>query len=113
MTRDIAPMTRVDLGGVSFGDPDMTLEEKESIAKNLLKGAVAIGSVGVLAMVDRLAEDSRLPIANASSVGTTRICRNASREWLLKPQIWRLVVYRLLCRYWHEVWWLHRARRRL
>jgi len=40
---DIAPMTRVDLGGVSFGDPDMTLEEKESIAKNLLKGAVAIG----------------------------------------------------------------------
>jgi len=40
---DTAPMTRVDLGGVSFGDPDMTLEEKESIAKNLLKGAVAIG----------------------------------------------------------------------
>jgi len=40
---DIAPMTRVDMGGVSFGDLDMTLEEKESIAKNLLKGAAAIG----------------------------------------------------------------------
>jgi len=43
MTRDTAPMTRVDLGGVSFGDPDMTREEQESIAKNLLKGAAAIG----------------------------------------------------------------------
>jgi hypothetical protein len=41
--KDPAPMTRVDMGGVSFGDPDMTREEQESIAKNLLKGAAAIG----------------------------------------------------------------------
>jgi hypothetical protein len=40
---DTAPMTRVDMGGVSFGDPDMTREEQESIAKNLLKGVVATG----------------------------------------------------------------------
>jgi len=48
---DTAPMTRVDLNGVSFGDPDMTLEEKESIAKNLLKGAALIGSVGAAGYV--------------------------------------------------------------
>jgi hypothetical protein len=41
--KDPAPMTRVDMGGVSFGDPDMTREEQESIAKNLLKGVVATG----------------------------------------------------------------------
>ena len=51
MTRDTAPMTRVDMGGVSFGDPDMTREEQESIAKNLLKGAAAIGSVGAAGYV--------------------------------------------------------------
>ncbi len=38
-----APGTRVDMGGVSFGDPDMTREEQESIAKNTLKGAAAVG----------------------------------------------------------------------
>ena len=38
--------TRMDFGGVSFGDPEMTREEQESIAKNTLKGAAAIGSVG-------------------------------------------------------------------
>ena len=41
--KDPAPMTRVDMGGVSFGDPDMTREEQESIAKNTLKGAAAVG----------------------------------------------------------------------
>ena len=35
--------TRMDFGGVSFGDPEMTREEQESIAKNTLKGAAAIG----------------------------------------------------------------------
>ena len=40
---DIAPMTRVDMGGVSFADPEMTREEQESIARNTLEGAAAIG----------------------------------------------------------------------
>jgi hypothetical protein len=31
------------MGGVSFGDPDMTREEQESIGKNTLKGVAAIG----------------------------------------------------------------------
>ena len=35
--------TRMDFGGVSFGDPEMTREEQESIAKNTLKGAAAVG----------------------------------------------------------------------
>jgi len=48
-----APMTRVDMGGVSFGDPEMTREEQGSIAKNLLKGAAAIGSVGSVGPVVR------------------------------------------------------------
>ena len=38
--------TRMDFGGVSFGDPEMTRDEQESIAKNTLKGAAAIGSAG-------------------------------------------------------------------
>ena len=42
-TKDPAPMTRVDMGGVSFGDPEMTRDEQESIARNLLEGAAAIG----------------------------------------------------------------------
>lgn len=44
-----APMTRVDFGGVSFGDPEMTRDEQESIAKNTLKGAAAIGAAGPVA----------------------------------------------------------------
>jgi hypothetical protein len=50
---DTAPMTRVDMGGVSFGDLDMTREEQESIAKNLLKGVAAIGSAGSVGPVVR------------------------------------------------------------
>jgi hypothetical protein len=44
--KDPAPMTRVDMGGVSFGDPEMTRDEQGSIAKNLLKGVATIGSAG-------------------------------------------------------------------
>jgi len=44
-----APMTRADFGGVSFGDPEMTRDEQESIAKNTLKGAAAIGAAGPVA----------------------------------------------------------------
>jgi hypothetical protein len=44
--------TRMDFGGVSFGDPEMTRDEQESIAKNTLevvKGAAAIGAAGPVA----------------------------------------------------------------
>ena len=52
--------TRMDFGGVSFGDPEMTREEQESIAKNTLKGAAAIGSVGAAGSVGPAVKAVRL-----------------------------------------------------
>ena len=54
-----APMTRVDFGGVSFGDPEMTRDEQESIAKNTLKGAAAIGAAGAVGPVARGLQTAR------------------------------------------------------
>jgi hypothetical protein len=45
--------TRVDFGGVSWGDPEMTRKEQERIAKNTLEGAAAIGLAGSAGPVAR------------------------------------------------------------
>ena len=72
---DTAPMTRVDMGGVSFGDPDMTREEQESIAKNTLKGAAAVGfgptairRYGIGRNYERMSERQQRMAANAANM---------------------------------------------
>ena len=42
----VEPGTRVDLGGISFGDPEMTREEQARIAKVTAGGAAALTPVG-------------------------------------------------------------------
>ena len=92
MTR-VEPMTRVDLGGVSFGDPDMTLEEKESIAKNLLKGVAAIGG-GPAVRVGQTANRQRIIGRNyeALSQGQQRAAANAANMVRPRPVQTRTVV---------------------
>jgi hypothetical protein len=42
----VEPGTRVDFGGVSFGDPEMTRGEQARIAKGTVTGAAALTPVG-------------------------------------------------------------------
>ena len=90
---DIAPMTRVDMGGVSFADPEMTREEQESIARNTLEGAAAIG-FGPAVRVGQTANRQRIIGRNyeALSQGQQRAAANAANMVRPRPVQTRTVV---------------------